>query len=103
MKPFWVLFLLPFALNAQSADTTKVIMLCVDTTTHKRFIPYPPESHTLAGTPLMPDVSDWKIEEKYYNTECCWQYGYKTSHGYLTIDKEPLPKRLIVLINYIMK
>ena len=98
-----VLLVLSFGLRAQSADTTKVIMLCIDTTTHKRFILYPAESHTLAGTPLMPDVSDQKIEEKYYNKEPYWQFGYKTTHRYLMVNGGPMPKGIIVLINYIIK
>lgn len=77
-------------------------MLCIDTSVSIKKIPYPIETHTLAGTGLEVDYSKEVIEERSYDARCFWQYGYKLNNRYFDLYKYPLPKRLIVLIYHLL-
>lgn len=84
-------------------DTVKAILLCIDTSVKITKAPYPIEQHTLFGTGLLPDDARPMIEERSYDTRCFWQYGYVVNSGYLDKYKDYLPKKLIVLLPYIIK
>ena len=97
-----IILLLLFCPLCKAQKPIKVIMLCIDTSVSIKKIPYPIETHTLAGTGLEADHSKETIEERSYDTRCFWQYGYKLNNRYFDLCKYPLPKRLIVLIYHLL-
>ena len=58
-----IILLLLFCPLCKAQKPIKVIMLCIDTSVSIKKIPYPIETHTLAGTGLEADHSKETIEE----------------------------------------